>query len=1181
VREARVALETVLSKQRLATSGAEALKSLAEACQPHLAAPEAAPVLTSKPARRTRPVAGVKVDASAEHEPAGLPDERATESATERVPAITLPTDARVEATIAVEPSAGGIEVSPAYFVEADPPVGWRVPEAEAVEEPLVSGPVIQSPPAAGSLQTDSDFDEEILDLGELLDDEPADARTPEEVMQVDEAVVAAPLVAAEGAAELPVPDRRFLTVASDLVELREEEPQPVAAPPGGQGVEEPLIASPALRAEIPTIERPPERSAIDDILDLLERCDETPPTVEAKPEPARVEEPLEMAGVEEFLEMAGVEDLLEIPVEDPAVARPVLRDEVPTIEVYPDGSTIEEVLALLERRDEVPTPVEAKAEPARVEEPLEIARVEEPFEPARVEESIFTSHLAPTEPPVGWRVRDHHRADVPAVDVRLFRESTQGEESGGDASAADDIVTVPPASIEPVFTGAVLPADWLVDVEVAGTAQGGQHLPRREADAIPSLEPEKRPSDDVRPPLADAVPAFDVARPAPVYARRGEPLPDQSHADMVEHAGDAEPAVPRVAPSIQRVRAAAARRRLTRLRTGITQSAQALGRMCGAALASAARASSSMAQGVAGALVALARVVLLSMRAFGAAGAATLSVLARGLRAGARLLGAVCVLAVASLGRVAAAIGRGVATAAAGSLRSLRAIGRGGRAVAAWTLLSSARGVRAARAGGVAILTLMARVVRGTALAGRGAAALLLAVSGRAAGAAARAVRTSAVLVLSASAWVIRSAGSGGVAIVTALARTFRASAHAAHGVGSTAVAGMARALRVTARAGRAGGARGLAALTFAARATVRASSSTATASGPVVTRACRATVGAARTTGAAALAVPVRAYYLVGDLAERIPRPALRPGYLLVALLVIAAVAGVPYAKARWLAFKPQTGNIRIESARPGLSIRIDGVARGTTPLSAAVEAGRHRVEVDAGGRTRAQDVVVTAGQDTMVQLSGDPTRGAGTLRLTSEPAGAEVWLDGVFRGTAPVTIEHVVEGSHTVLVREAGGSVRQTVRVRADETVEATIPIRPGWLAVFAPIRLDIVEDGRVIGTTEGGRIPARPGEHTLEFVGGPIGFRETRTVVVKPGDVAALTIELPTAMLEVIAPDDAEILIDGQLIGKAPLAPVAVAAGTREVSMRHPTLGEQRQMTTITYRTPNRVVFEPRD
>jgi len=344
---------------------------------------------------------------------------------------------------------------------------------------------------------------------------------------------------------------------------------------------------------------------------------------------------------------------------------------------------------------------------------------------------------------------------------------------------------------------------------------------------------------------------------------------------------------------------------------------------------------------------------------------------------------------------------------------------------------------------------------------------------------------------------------------------------------------------------------------------------------------RACRSTLRAGRTVGAAAWAVPRRVAFFASDLAERIPRPVVRPSYLVAALLVIAGVAGVPFAKAYWFSLKPQTGTLRVESARPGLAVRIDGVAHGTTPLSTALAVGRHRIEVDGGGRTRSQDVVVTTGQDTVVQLSGGATRGAGTLRLTSDPAGAQVWLDGALHGTAPLTIDNVAEGSHTVVVREAGGSVRQTVRVRADETVEATIPIRPGWLAVFAPVRLDIVEDGRVIGTTEGGRILIKPGEHTLELVGEPIGFRETRKVEVKPGEVAALTIQLPTAMLEVVAPADAEILIDGQLVGTAPLAPVAVAAGTREVTMRHPTLGEQRQMTTITYRTPNRVVFEPRN
>jgi hypothetical protein len=199
-------------------------------------------------------------------------------------------------------------------------------------------------------------------------------------------------------------------------------------------------------------------------------------------------------------------------------------------------------------------------------------------------------------------------------------------------------------------------------------------------------------------------------------------------------------------------------------------------------------------------------------------------------------------------------------------------------------------------------------------------------------------------------------------------------------------------------------------------------------------------------------------------------------------------------------------------------------------------------------------------------------------GSIRLASDPEGAEVWLDGVQYGTAPMTIENVSAGTHTVQVRSNAGSVRQTVRVGANEVVDATLQIRPGWLAVFAPVRLEILEEGRVIGSTEGGRMLAQPGEHTLELVGRTIGFRDTRKVEVKPGEVTALTIELPPTAVEVAAPEGAEIFVDGQSVGIAPLAPFIVAAGTREIMMRHPSLGERRRVVTVTYGEPMLVVFE---
>ena len=194
-----------------------------------------------------------------------------------------------------------------------------------------------------------------------------------------------------------------------------------------------------------------------------------------------------------------------------------------------------------------------------------------------------------------------------------------------------------------------------------------------------------------------------------------------------------------------------------------------------------------------------------------------------------------------------------------------------------------------------------------------------------------------------------------------------------------------------------------------------------------------------------------------------------------------------------------------------------------------------------------------------------------------MESQPEGAEVWIDGVRKGPAPLTVDGVSAGPHMVRVRSESGSVSRTVRVQPDLTAELMMPIYSGWVAVFAPVELDIVEAGRLIGTTESGHILLRPGEHSLALVSERLGYREVRQVVVLPGEVAALNVNLPSAQLEVVAPAGAEVRIDGQPVGTAPLEPIEVAVGIREVSVRLASGGEQRQTTTVTYRSPNRVVF----
>jgi hypothetical protein len=463
----------------------------------------------------------------------------------------------------------------------------------------------------------------------------------------------------------------------------------------------------------------------------------------------------------------------------------------------------------------------------------------------------------------------------------------------------------------------------------------------------------------------------------------------------------------------------------------------------------------------------------------------------------------------------------------------------------------------------GSALATVAAAAARGAATATKGAAA---AGSGLA-----RAVGAVFRTAVSGGGRALLAGASALAASAAIVARAAGASARAAGGVCAASARATAAGLGALGRAGHAG-------ISIGLRATARA----ARAGGSGLGIGLRATARAARTGGSglgrAAVTIPRKLFFVASDFADWLPKPLFRPWYLAAALVVIVAVAGVPYARAWLFMERPALGTIRVESARQGATVTIDGVPHGRAPLTASVPVGRHRIEVDGAGQTSTHDIEVAAGRETLVQASGADLKAMGSIRVTTDPAGAEVLIDGVLHGKAPLTVENVAEGTHTILVRDGSGSVRQTVRVKGNETSDASIPLQPGWLAVFAPVKLEVLENGRAIGSTEGGRILTPPGPHTIEVVSQAMGFRETRQVEIKPGAVAAVTIAMPPATIEVVAPADAEILVDGQSVGTAPLGPLQVAVGTREIVMRHPTLGERRQVVSVTYNAPVRVVFE---
>jgi CheY-like chemotaxis protein len=203
--------------------------------------------------------------------------------------------------------------------------------------------------------------------------------------------------------------------------------------------------------------------------------------------------------------------------------------------------------------------------------------------------------------------------------------------------------------------------------------------------------------------------------------------------------------------------------------------------------------------------------------------------------------------------------------------------------------------------------------------------------------------------------------------------------------------------------------------------------------------------------------------------------------------------------------------------------------------------------------------------------------PTRPVGEIRVESTPA-AQVLLDGKMRGDSPLTLSNVPAGKHTLVLASDAGTVTRTITVRDGEMTAVVEAIIPGWLAVFSRIELDIYVGGQRRGTTEEGHLPIPPGRHEIQLVNERLGYRATEIVDIEPGKVIPHTVTLPAGIVHVNAVLGAEVWIEGELVGQAPLRDLFVPIGTREILVRHPDFGERRETVEVRFDVPTELTIE---
>ncbi|HEX4348715.1 MAG TPA: PEGA domain-containing protein [Vicinamibacterales bacterium] len=317
-------------------------------------------------------------------------------------------------------------------------------------------------------------------------------------------------------------------------------------------------------------------------------------------------------------------------------------------------------------------------------------------------------------------------------------------------------------------------------------------------------------------------------------------------------------------------------------------------------------------------------------------------------------------------------------------------------------------------------------------------------------------------------------------------------------------------------------------------------------------------------------------------------------RPPVMAAAVAALVLVAGVAYG-VRKIVFAPAAavshmGTLVVTSDPSGAATIVDGEARGMTPMTLTLTAGPHVVELRAagGGAPRSIPVTITEGTQSSQYIElpkSGPT--LGQLQVRTEPAGADVTVDGVPRGRAPALVADLAAGDHIVVVTSELGSMKQNVTIEAGVTASLVMPLSApegapvsGWISVSAPLELQVFEHDRLLGTSQTDRIMVAAGKHDFDFVNDTVGFRTTKTMLVAAGKTAAMKIDLPKGTIALNATPWAEVWIDGEKIGETPIGNYSLPIGSHDVVFRHPDLGEQHHTALVTLKEPARLSVDLR-
>ncbi len=266
---------------------------------------------------------------------------------------------------------------------------------------------------------------------------------------------------------------------------------------------------------------------------------------------------------------------------------------------------------------------------------------------------------------------------------------------------------------------------------------------------------------------------------------------------------------------------------------------------------------------------------------------------------------------------------------------------------------------------------------------------------------------------------------------------------------------------------------------------------------------------------------------------------------------------------------------GQIQVTSNPSGATVVLDRSQSKITPAYFSnIPVGSHEISVSlAGYQTHYTSVNVERGQTATINVMFTPPVSQGTLSVSSNPSGAAVYVDGIYRGLTPTTIGNLAPGQHVVLLSKAGyhdwqgyANIQGGVITTLSPTLVSDASPVYGTVSITStPSGASVYADGVYVGQTTPARAlvftGVKPGYHELLL--SKTGYQDYKTSgTVYAGQDLSLTISLTpnpqtpdTGSIAIIsAPSGAEVYLDNVYRGMSLLTLDSVSPGTHAVLLR---------------------------